>query len=75
MLPAIGSRIAMKCPYCGVSSDVAHETQEVCIEALRAEISRVRNVLNHVRSVAVPGPADSDEEPKADPTARDPTDV
>jgi hypothetical protein len=66
----------MRCPYCGVSSEVAHETQEACIEALRAEITRVREVLNSVRSVAVPGLADKDEKAdKPDPTRRGPTEV
>jgi hypothetical protein len=65
----------MKCPYCGVSSEGAHETQEACIEALRAEIRRVRDVLNHVRSVAVPGPAEREDREDKDPTARGPTEV
>jgi hypothetical protein len=65
----------MNCPYCGVSSDVAHETQEACIEALRAEISRVRGVLNHVRSAVVPGPVEKADEEDADPAARRPFEV
>ena len=65
----------MTCPYCGVSTDVAHETQEVCIAALRAEITRVREVLNHVRSVSVPGASDRDETAPADPAARGRTEV
>jgi hypothetical protein len=66
----------MNCPYCGVSSDVAHETQEACIDALRAEIRRMRDVLNHVRSAAVPGSLDSEEhEHEPDPAARDPSEV
>jgi hypothetical protein len=40
------------CPFCGVSTDVPHETQEGCIEALHAEIARVRELLVYVR---VPG--------------------
>ena len=64
----------MNCPYCGVSTDVAHETQEACIEALRAEISRVRRVLDHVRSAAVPGPVERPDE-KAEPAPRDPSEV
>jgi hypothetical protein len=74
MLPAIRPRTVMRCPYCGVSVDVAHETQEACIEALRAEISRMREVLSHVRSAAVPGPPKKEEE-EANPAARDPTEV
>jgi hypothetical protein len=63
----------MNCPYCGVSTDVAHETQEACIAALRAEISRVREILNHVRSAAVPRPVEIREDDEADPAPRDPS--
>lgn len=37
------------CPFCGVVTDVPHETQEGCIEALHKEIARVREVLELVR--------------------------
>ena len=30
------------CPFCGVATDVPHETQEGCIQALHAEIARMR---------------------------------
>jgi hypothetical protein len=71
-----GSTHLMKCPYCGVSSDIAHETQEACIEALRAEIRHIREVLNHVRAGAYPGAAGPDEEEEApDPAERDPSGV
>ena len=72
-----GSKLLMKCPYCGVSSDVAHETQEACIEALRAEIRHIREVLNQVRAGAYPGPVDvaEDEEEEADPTEPGPSEV
>ena len=50
------------CPFCGVTTDVPHETQEACIEALQAEIARVRSVLSHVYSVAVPDPVNSDDD-------------
>ena len=36
------------CPFCGTASDVPHETQEACIEALRAEVARTREILEHV---------------------------
>jgi hypothetical protein len=52
------------CPFCGVASETAHETQEHCIEALHAEIARMRAVLGQVQSVEVPGP-DEQEEPDA----------
>ena len=40
------------CPFCGVTTDVPHETQEGCIEALHAEIARMRELLEYVK---VPG--------------------
>lgn len=33
------------CPFCGVATDVPHETQEGCIAALHAEIGRTRTIL------------------------------
>ena len=38
------------CPFCGLATDVPHETQEGCIQALHGEIARMREVLSHVRS-------------------------
>jgi hypothetical protein len=40
------------CPFCGLAADVPHETQEGCIEALQAEISRVRGILNHLHPLS-----------------------
>ncbi len=65
----------MICPYCGVSTDVAHESQEGCIKALNAEIAKMRDLLHHVRSVKVPGAVDPHREEELDPAARDPTEV
>jgi len=39
---------AVVCPFCGIASDVPHETQEGCIHALQAEIARTRQVLESV---------------------------
>ena len=39
---------AVICPFCGVVSDVPHETQQACIEALQFEIKRTREVLETV---------------------------
>ena len=50
------------CPFCGVVTDSPHENQAGCLAALAAEIARLRNVLEHVQSTAVPGP-----EPLPDP--------
>ena len=39
---------ALVCPFCGIVSDQPHETQTACIQALQAEITRTRQVLEHV---------------------------
>ena len=44
------------CPFCGVATEVPHENQQGCLDALGAEISRLRTVLEHVQSAAVPEP-------------------
>lgn len=33
------------CPFCNVPTDVPHETQTACIEALHGEIDRMRGLL------------------------------
>jgi hypothetical protein len=38
------------CPFCGIATDVPHESQEGCIAALHGEIARMRQVLDHVRT-------------------------
>jgi hypothetical protein len=38
---------AMPCPFCGIVTEVPHETQEGCIDALHREIARVREILDH----------------------------
>jgi len=48
------------CPFCGVASPAPHESQAQCIEALHAEIARVRAVLSQVYSSAVPTARDDD---------------
>ena len=52
----------MNCPFCGVETDVAHETQQGCIDALRSEILRVRDILQNVRTFDVPGAPEMKEE-------------
>jgi len=49
------------CPFCGVATEMPHETQEACIDALHAEITRMRGVLQQVKSATVPGPPDEPE--------------
>jgi hypothetical protein len=34
------------CPFCGLATESPHETQAACIEALHAEISRVREFVD-----------------------------
>ena len=36
------------CPFCGVVSESAHDSQEACIQALQSEIDRTRRVLTQV---------------------------
>jgi hypothetical protein len=50
------------CPFCGIVTEAPHETQRGCILALNEEIARMRAVLDHVRSAAVPGPSEPEEE-------------
>lgn len=50
------------CPFCGVVTETPHESQEGCIEALHAEIARMREVLSHVHSVQVPPPQEDVED-------------
>lgn len=49
------------CPFCGVQTATPH-TQAGCIEALNAEILRMRAILDQVQSAKVPGPAPDPEE-------------
>lgn len=50
------------CPFCGVPTKAPHENQEGCIEALQAEIARVRAVLERVYSTRVPRPSDDEDD-------------
>jgi hypothetical protein len=40
------------CPFCGVPTDVPHETQELCIAALQGEIALMRDMVRRVKDVA-----------------------
>jgi len=51
---------ATTCPFCGIVTDVPHETQQSCIEALHAEIDQVRGILEHTRSDTLPGEPEED---------------
>jgi hypothetical protein len=52
------------CPFCGVVTETPHENQQVCLEALAAEIARLRSVLEHSASASVPVPPEPDEDPE-----------
>ena len=54
------------CPFCGVVTETPHENQQCCLEALAAEIARLRKVLERSASTAVPSPADDEDEPGPD---------
>ena len=56
----------MNCPFCGVATDVPHESQEGCIEALNAEIARMRTLIDLSRPADERRPArDREDEPES----------
>lgn len=52
------------CPFCGMATEVRHETQEACIQALQAEIDRTKRVLAFVTEPLRP-PTTTDDEAQA----------
>ncbi len=56
---------ATNCPFCGVVTDVPHNTQQGCIDALHDEIARMRQLLEQLR---LNGPTHPDE-PRPDAPA------
>jgi hypothetical protein len=50
------------CPFCGVVTDIPHETQQGCIDALHAEINRMREILETVKQAQslAPSPQPAD---------------
>jgi hypothetical protein len=42
------------CPFCGLATESPHETQAACIEALQAEISRVRQIVDKIKEPEPP---------------------
>ena len=46
------------CPFCGVVTEAPHESQRGCLAALAEEIARLRTVLEHSQSAAVPAPSE-----------------
>ena len=70
--PAKDGRSAMNCPFCGVETEVPHDTQQACIQALQAEIVRVRSLLDHSRPLEKGPPAvGNDESVFPSPSPRD----
>ena len=53
---------AIVCPFCGLATDVPHETQQSCIDALHAEIARTRRVLERVTEPLRPPRIAEDDE-------------
>lgn len=53
------------CPFCGVATDVPHESQEGCIAALHEEIGRMRDILATVRPAGVRAGDVDDDRPES----------
>jgi hypothetical protein len=53
------------CPFCGLATETPHENQQGCLEALAAEIARLRHVLEHSEPAPEPPSSDEDEETPA----------
>ena len=51
-LPKVPSALR-SCPFCGVATEVPHETQSGCIAALHSEIGRMRDLLATLRPAGV----------------------
>ncbi len=58
---------AKLCPFCGLATDVPHETQQGCIDALHVEITRMRGLLDTVKPVSEEI-STAPERPEADPS-------
>lgn len=52
---------ARPCPFCGLATDVPHESQEGCIAALQQEIGRVRGILSTLKPAGVPDARDEED--------------
>ena len=55
---------AVMCPFCGVVSEIPHETQQACIEALQSEIKRTREVLDNVTESLPAASIAQDQDPQ-----------
>ena len=45
------------CPFCGIASEEAHDSQEACIRALHQEIEKARQLLESSEPPAIHLPA------------------
>jgi hypothetical protein len=50
------------CPFCGLVTGVPHETQQGCIDALHAEIARVREVLEIIQPAGTSEPTNKPDD-------------
>ena len=57
------------CPFCGLGTDLPHETQEACIAALNGEIARMRQVVSHLRVLSAD--ESSGDNPNSQPASED----
>jgi len=46
--------VVTSCPFCGVSTDLPHDSEEACITALQEEIARTREIVERVRPIGHP---------------------
>ena len=56
------------CPFCGVVSESAHDSQEACIRALQYEIDRTRQILTEIDESTRLSPIAPVDEPEDDET-------
>jgi hypothetical protein len=62
--PKAVTPVTRVCPFCGVTTDVPHESQAGCITALQHEIDRVRDVLSALKPAGLrPSEGDDDDHP------------
>ena len=50
------------CPFCGVVTDVRHDTQQACIDALQTEIELTRRLLERTTETAQAPAFEEDED-------------
>ena len=50
------------CPFCGVVTDVRHDTHQACIDALQSEITLTRHALKQTTEAADAPPALKEED-------------